>query len=70
MPWMIPVPYRQVAGLKQAETARLSQGASDEFPQLEEYATYLSAVVNDEENPRVSAIANIFGEALERRVLS
>ncbi|CAJ1433748.1 unnamed protein product [Effrenium voratum] len=48
------------------ELRDLFQGASDEFPQLEEYATYLSAVVNDEENPRVSAIANIFGEALER----
>ena len=42
------------------------QGASDEFPQLEEYAQYLSAVVDEESNPRVNAIAKVFGEALER----
>eukprot|EP00438_Fugacium_kawagutii_P020525 Skav212702 [mRNA] locus=scaffold1930:372998:378185:- [translate_table: standard] len=41
-------------------------GASDEFPQLEEYSQYLSAVVDDEANPRVNAIAKVFGEALER----
>jgi hypothetical protein len=42
------------------------QGASDEFPQLEEYGQYLSAVVDEESNPRVNAIAKVFGEALER----
>lgn len=42
------------------------QGASDEFPQLEEYAQYLSAVVDEESNPRINAIAKVFGEALER----
>ena len=44
----------------------VGQGASDEFPQLEEYAQYLSAVVDEESNPRVNAIAKVFGEALER----
>ena len=42
------------------------QGASDEFPQLEDYAQYLSAVVDEESNPRINAIAKVFGEALER----
>ena len=48
----------------------VGQGASDEFPQLEEYAQYLSAVVDEESNPRVNAIAKVFGEALERALLS
>jgi len=48
------------------ELRDLFQGASDEFPQLEEYAQYLSAVVDEESNPRVNAIAKVFGEALER----
>ncbi|CAE7431774.1 NDB1 [Symbiodinium sp. CCMP2592] len=47
------------------ELRDLFQGASDEFPQLEEYAQYLSAAV-EEDNPRVNAIAKVFGEALER----
>lgn len=48
------------------ELRDLFQGASDEFPQLEEYGQYLSAVVDEESNPRVNAIAKVFGEALER----
>eukprot|EP00435_Cladocopium_sp_Y103_P049198 s1378_g14.t1 len=48
------------------ELRDLFQGASDEFPQLEEYAQYLSAVTDDASNPRVNAIAKVFGEALER----
>ncbi|CAK9023004.1 unnamed protein product [Durusdinium trenchii] len=48
------------------ELRDLFQGASDEFPQLEEYAQYLSAVVDEESNPRINAIAKVFGEALER----
>jgi len=47
------------------ELRDLFQGASDEFPQLEEYAQYLSAAV-EEDNPRVNAIVKVFGEALER----
>ncbi|CAK9084190.1 External alternative NAD(P)H-ubiquinone oxidoreductase B1, partial [Durusdinium trenchii] len=41
-------------------------GASDEFPQLEEYAQYLSAVVDEESNPRINAIAKEFKGLLER----
>mmetsp|Transcript_32574 Transcript_32574/g.75342 ORF Transcript_32574/g.75342 Transcript_32574/m.75342 type:complete len:721 (-) Transcript_32574:14-2176(-) len=47
------------------ELRDLFQGASDEFPQLEEYAQYLSAAV-EEDSPRTSAISKVFGEALER----
>ena len=31
---------------------------------------YLSAVVDEESNPRINAIAKVFGEALERRSLA
>lgn len=45
----------------------LFRGASDEFPQLEEYAQYLSSVVTDtNDDPRMAAIARVIEQGLFR----
>jgi len=54
--------------LSMARLRQLFEGAADAFPQLEEYAEYLSTVVEleSDDDPRIKPIANLFGACLKR----